>query len=106
MSRWETDSQGWRELTPKTFHFLNSELAELWVGDDPGGGGDGGQDQAHHGDLPGCRVLCQLELSPDEERDHRQDHQVEEDGEEPGRETKRLKFEITINYLGQGCERG
>ena len=43
--------------TQEPFYLLNSELPQLWVGGDPGGGGDGGHHQPQHGDLPGRRVL-------------------------------------------------
>ena len=71
------------------FDPLNHELPQLWVGGDPGSGGDGGHDQAQHGDLPGRRVLGQLELSPDEQGGHSGDDGEEEDGQEPSGKTER-----------------
>ena len=41
----------------QTFHLLHSELLKLGVSGDPEGGGDGGHDQSHHGDLPGRSAL-------------------------------------------------
>ena len=82
---WQSDLS----LTHQTFYPLNSELAELWVGGDPGSGGDGGHDQPQHGDLPGRGVLSQLELSPDEQGGHSGDDGEEEDGQEPSGETER-----------------
>ena len=81
----------WRsELTrtDQTFYLVNSEPTELWVGGDPGSGGDGGHHQSQHGDLPGSRVLSQLEVSPDQQRGHSGDDGKEEDGQEPSRETE------------------
>ena len=75
-------------LTHQTFDPLNRELPQLWVGGDPGSGGDGGHHQSQHGDLPGSRVLSQLEVSPDQQRGHSGDDGKEEDGQEPSRETE------------------
>ena len=85
-------------LTHQTFDPLNRELPQLWVGGDPGSGGDGGHHQPQQGELPGRRVPSQLGLSPDEEGGQPSHDGEEEDGQEPSRETKR--FWLDNNYLG------
>ena len=43
--------------------FVDGEEFEVLVTEDPAGGGEGGGEEGHHGDLPGGVVL--LQVGPD-----------------------------------------
>ena len=90
-----------------SLQFVDGEQFEVLVTEDPAGGGEGGGEEGHHGDLPGGVVL--LQVRPDEEGGQASPHTHPQDCQEPGREAEqqrsRLDFQqesLLVYCLGKG----